>query len=469
MDKLTGKRLLILGLARQGMALAKFATAVNATVTISDLRPANQLQAEQDELAHLPIQFVLGEHPPHLLDHADVVALSGSVPLDAPFVQEAVRRGLPLTNDSFEFLQRAPGPTVGITGSAGKSTTTALLGQMGEKAGRTTWVGGNIGRPLITHLSEMQATDFVVQELSSFQLDLWTASPAITAVLNITPNHLDRHKSMENYTQAKANILRFQHSQNTAVLCADDPGAIALAPLVQGRLRTFSAQHPVTDGAFVRDGHIWLAAPGQTDTAVCPLSEIQLRGAHNILNVLAATTLADSAGLPVAAMRTAIQTFTGVEHRLEPVCTVNEVQYINDSIATAPERALAAIAAFEREPLILLAGGRDKNMVWENWASTVAQRVRHVILFGDLAPSLADHLRRAGRTAEVTQAPSLEDAVTLSAKLAQPGDVVLLSPGGTSFDAFQDFAERGRRFRALVHQLRPQDLAAQGVTHHANH
>jgi UDP-N-acetylmuramoylalanine--D-glutamate ligase len=259
---------------------------------------------------------------------------------------------------------------------------------------------------------------------------------------------------MKNYAQAKANIVRFQQARDTAVLCADDPGAMALASLVKGRLRTFSAQQVVQDGAFVQEKQIWLADGAGKHTAVCALSDIQLRGAHNVLNVLAATTLADSAGLPHTAVSAAIKAFTGVEHRLEPVCLVNEVQYINDSIATAPERALAALAAFEREPLILLAGGRDKNMVWNTWAATVAQRVKHVILFGDLAPLLADHLRRAGRTAEVTTALSLEDAVTISAKLAQPGDVVLLSPGGTSFDAFPDFAARGERFRQLAREMR---------------
>lgn len=453
MDPLTGKRLLILGLARQGLALAKFATAVSASVTISDLRPAALLQKELAELHGLPIQFVLGEHPPRLLDETDILALSGSVPLDAPFVQEAIRRGLPLTNDSFEFLQRAPCPTVGITGSAGKSTTTTLLGLMGEKAGRTTWVGGNIGRPLITHLAEIQATDFVVQELSSFQLDLWTVSPAICAVLNITPNHLDRHKSMANYRQAKANILRFQKRDHTAVLCADESGSITLAPLVKGRLRTFSAQQSVPDGAFVQDKQIWLADGQGGQTAICSLGDIQLRGAHNILNVLAATVLADSAGLPHTAVSAAIRTFTGIEHRLEVVAMVNGVSYINDSIATAPERALAALAAFEREPLILLAGGRDKNMVWDNWATTVAQRVKRVILFGELAPLLADYLHQAGHTAVVNQVTSLEEAVLLTAQLAQPGDVVLLSPGGTSFDAFPDFAARGEQFRQLVNAL----------------
>jgi UDP-N-acetylmuramoylalanine--D-glutamate ligase len=450
MDSLTGKRLLMLGLARQGLALAKFATAVSCTLTISDLRPAEQLQAEIDELAGLPIRYVLGEHPLSLLDEVDIIALSGSVPLTAPFIQEAQQRGIPLTNDSLEFVRRCPAPTIGITGSAGKSTTTTLLGEMGKASGRTTWVGGNLGWPLIHNLGEMQATDVVVQELSSFQLDLWTVSPQIAAVLNITPNHLDRHKTMENYSHAKANILRYQGKGDTAVLPADDPRAYALAPLVRGRLRLFSLHGVVADGAYVRDEQIWLADGDGGYTAVCPLQQIQLRGQHNLLNILAACTLADSAGLPISAMQTAIQTFRGVPHRLEIVSTINGVRYINDSIATAPERALAALAAFEGEPLILLAGGRDKNMVWETWAQTVAQQVQQIIIFGELAPQLATYLHQAGRTNNLHQTATLAEAVAISQELAQPGDIVLLSPGGTSFDAYADFAARGDEFRALV-------------------
>jgi UDP-N-acetylmuramoylalanine--D-glutamate ligase len=449
MDPLRGKRLLILGLARQGKALARFAAGVGAQVVVSDLRPAEQLPAEMAELADLEIEYVLGEHPMRLLENTDVVAISGSVPADAPFVTEARRRGLPITNDSQEFIRRSPTAVIGITGSAGKTTTTALTGVMGQVDGRRTWVGGNIGRPLLADLHKMAADDMVVQELSSFQLEIWQQSPPVAAVLNITPNHLDRHKTMRAYAEAKANILRYQSETAVAVLSADDPGSFSLHDRVRGRLRLFSAVQPVADGAFVYNGRIYLR-DGEREEVVCTLDDIQLRGDHNVRNVLAAITLADSVGIERKAMRRAIRTFHGVEHRLEQVAVSHGVTYINDSIATAPERALAALNAFE-EPLILLAGGRDKDMVWQEWAAQVASRVRHTILFGQLAPQLAELLMAV--SAPFTQVDNLAEAVEVARKTAVAGDVVLLSPGGTSYDAYQDFAERGEHFRELVGEL----------------
>ena len=449
MDDLSGKRLLILGLARQGKALARFAVEAGAQVTISDLRSPEKLAEILADLRDLDIAYVLGEHPMSLLDKTDVMAISGGVPADAPLVQAARARGVQITNDSQEFMKRAPTAVIGITGSAGKTTTTALTGIMGQVAGRRTWVGGNIGRPLIADLHKMQPDDMVVQELSSFQLEIWTQSPHVAAVLNITPNHLDRHKTMAAYADAKANILRYQSAADVAVLSNDDLGAMSLTDVVQGRLRTFSLRGVVEDGAFVRDGQIWLR--NGHETAVCPLTDIQLRGQHNVLNVLAAVTLADSVGIPADAMRQAIRTFRGVEHRLELVRVRHGVRYVNDSIATAPERALAALASFN-EPLILLAGGRDKDMQWDEWTRQVAQRVKHVVLFGALAEMLEKRLAQAGYES-MTRVEGLETAVSTAAAIAQPGDVVLLSPGGTSFDAFDDFAQRGERFRALVENL----------------
>ena len=439
--------LLILGLARQGKALAQFAVGERWRVTISDQRTTAQLTTDLAELADLPITYVLGGHPESMLDGVDVLALSGGVPADGPLAQAAVARGIRLTNDSLEFTRRCPAPTIGITGSAGKTTTTTLVGLMGQTAARRTWVGGNIGRPLISDLAEMTPSDVVVQELSSFQLELWDRSPEVAAVLNITPNHLDRHKTMATYSAAKANIVRHQTGAETAVLCADDTGAMALQGLVRGRLRLFSQHQPVADGAFIRDGQIWLADGRGSETAVCSTAEVRLRGAHNLLNILAACTLADSVGLPTAAMREVIRTFGGVEHRLELVATKNGVQYINDSIATAPERALAGIAAVH-EPIILLAGGKDKDMVWEEWAQVVRQRVKYVVLFGALADLLAEKL--GDDFTAVGRAANLAEAVQIATAHATPGDVVLLSPGGTSYDAFRDFAERGELFRQLV-------------------
>lgn len=453
MDALTGKKLLILGLARQGKALARFACGVGAQVVISDLRSAEQLADECAELQDLPIEYVLGSHPLALLDGTDVVALSGSVPADAPLVQAARERGIAITNDSQEFIRRSPTPTIGITGSAGKTTTTSLTGKMCAASGITTWVGGNIGQPLITHVGQIKAGDWVVQELSSFQLEIWTQSPPIAAVLNITPNHLDRHQTMAGYTEAKSSIVRYQTAADSAILCADDAGSMALQPLINGRLRTFSMVRPINDGAFLRDEQIWLRDQTGQETAVCPLEAIQLRGRHNIMNVLAACTIADTAAVPIEAMRTAIAEFKGVEHRLEVVRTINGVQYINDSIATAPERALAALAAFD-EPLVLLAGGRDKKMNWDVWAETVMNRTKAVVLFGDLAELLEEKLADVEHgQAAVRRVTTLAQAVKTAAQIATQGDIVLLSPGGTSYDAFKDFVERGELFRELVRNL----------------
>lgn len=447
MDALTGKRLLILGFARQGKALARFAVGVGAEVTISDLRSPEILQSDLEEMSDLQISYVLGEHPMSLLKTTDIVAISGGVPADAPLVQAARHEGLPITNDSQEFMRRTPTAVIGITGSAGKTTTTALTGVMSQSAGRRTWVGGNIGKPLIAELDKMEADDVVVQELSSFQLEIWEQSPHIAAVLNITPNHLDRHKTMNAYTNAKANLLRYQGQDDVAVLCLDDPGSLALRPLVNGRLRLFSLEQPVKDGAFLHQDKIWLR--NGHETAVCKVEEIQLRGRHNLMNICAAITLADTAGIPVEAMAHAIRTFTGVEHRLELVREHQGVRYINDSIATAPERALAALASFD-EPIILLAGGKDKAMEWEVWADEVSAQVKQVILFGELAELLETKLADFEAT---TRVATMAEAVALAAQTAVAGDIVLLSPGGTSFDAFKDFAERGEKYRELVNDL----------------
>jgi UDP-N-acetylmuramoylalanine--D-glutamate ligase len=234
---------------------------------------------------------------------------------------------------------------------------------------------------------------------------------------------------------------------------------MSLEPVVNGRLRLFSAQKAVADGAFVRNEQIWLRDDKGSEELICPVQDIQLRGAHNVLNVLAAVTLADSVGIPIAAMQKAICAFTGIEHRLELVRTLDGVQYVNDSIATAPERALAALAAFD-EPLILLAGGRDKDMEWQAWTEQVLKRVKHVVLFGELADMLEEKLTQQPclpgldtYLTQMTHVETLAEAVHVAKETAVTGDVVLLSPGGTSYDAFKDFAERGELFRELVNSL----------------
>ena len=450
MNTLHGRRLVILGFARQGKALAKFAAAQGAEVIVSDLRSAEKLQRELAELKHFNIDYVLGEHPTSLLDRTDFLAISGGVPADAPFVQAARARGITITNDSQEFLRLCPAPVVGITGSAGKSTTTSLLGEMCRATGTATYVGGNLGFPLIEQLGEISADDHVIQELSSFQLEIWTNSPPIAAILNITPNHLDRHKTMEVYANAKANIMRFQTAADTAILPADGLDQIkTLVPdlaTFPARVRHFSLSRDLSDGAFVQDTAIFLR-DGTTEVEVCRLDDIQLLGRHNILNVLAAIVLADSRGVSAEAMRTAIRSFRGIAHRLEWVATVDDVRYINDSIATAPERAIAAIHAFA-DPLIMLIGGRDKALDWDKLVQLVEARCKAVILFGELAEMVKAKIDR--RKTHVVQVATLDEAVAAARALAASGDTVLLSPGGTSFDAYHNFALRGVHFKEIV-------------------
>jgi UDP-N-acetylmuramoylalanine--D-glutamate ligase len=473
---LAGRRVVILGLARQGMALAHFLVQAGAEVTVSDLRGEAALADRLAELAGLPICYVLGKHPLSLLSRADLLCLSGGVPVDIPIVLEAQRRSIPLSNDAQLFLERCPAPVIGITGSAGKTTTTALVGEMCRAAGLRTWVGGNIGNPLIVDLNRIEPGDWVVMELSSFQLEVMTVSPRVAAVLNITPNHLDRHKTMEAYIAAKRNIVAHQQPADFALLGYDDANARSLALETAARLLWFSDGVEVDAGAFKANGGLTLRVgtilnlclpepvgrvAGNVDRMICQASEVRLRGRHNLLNVLAACVLAGVAGVPVEAMQQVATTFTGVEHRLELVRELNGVSWYDDSIATAPERSLAALRSFE-EPVLLLAGGRDKKLPWDEFADETVQRVRHLVTFGEAGPMIARVVEKrlssgteeqGSRLEGITQVGTLEEAVEAAARLARPDEVVLLSPGGTSFDAFRDFAERGDRFKELVRGL----------------
>ncbi|MGD1992242.1 MAG: UDP-N-acetylmuramoyl-L-alanine--D-glutamate ligase [Anaerolineae bacterium] len=456
MTDLSGRRVVILGLARQGTALARFLSQAGARVTVSDLRKEAELADRIAELADLPVEFVLGKHPKRLLDGADLLCLSGGVPVDAPIVAAAQKRGIPLSNDAQLFLERCPAPVIGITGSAGKTTTTALVGEMCEAAGLTTWVGGNIGNPLISDLDRIGPRDLVVMELSSFQLEIMTVSPHIAAVLNITPNHLDRHQTMENYIAAKQNIVAYQEAGDYAVLGYDDANARALALETEAQLVFFSGGAEVDAGAYKTNGELVLRI-GDEDEVICYAQDVRLRGRHNLLNVLAACAICGVAGVPLPAMQRTIRTFSGVEHRLELVREVRGVRYYDDSIATAPERVVAALRSFD-EPIVLLAGGRDKDLPWDAFAAEAVARVRRMITFGEAGDMIARRVTSQkregqGRLESITRVETLEEAVAAAARESRPGDVVLLSPGGTSFDAFTDFAQRGDRFKELVHQL----------------
>jgi len=451
--ELVDRHVVVLGLARQGIALARFLAEQGARVTVSDVKTEAQLADAVKSLEGLNIRYALGVHPFELLDGGDLLCLSGGVPVDLPIVLEAQRRGIPLSNDAQVFLERCPAPVIGITGSAGKTTTTTLTGEMLRAAGFRTWVGGNIGNPLISDLAQMAPGDRVVMELSSFQLEVMTSSPHIAAVLNITPNHLDRHPSLAAYIAAKKRILDFQHFDDMAVLGYDDPEARQLAGDARGYVRFFSRQAQVGRGAFVREGELVLVQ--DAEQVVCGVRDVKLRGPHNVWNALAACVLAGAAGAPVEAMAQVATSFAGVPHRLQQVRELRGVRYYNDSIATAPERLIADLKSFD-EPVVLLCGGRDKHLPWEEAAQLIGERVTHLVLFGEMAGLVKAQIstvKAQTSNLKMHEAGTLENAVKIAAQVARAGDVVLLSPGGTSFDAFKDFAERGDRFAQYVGAL----------------
>jgi UDP-N-acetylmuramoylalanine--D-glutamate ligase len=452
-----GKRVLILGAARQGLALARWLSIHGAQVTLSDMHGEEDLRLAKQSLAEFGIQWALGGHPLELLDSTDVLCPSGGVPLTLPIVAEAISRGIPLSNDSQIFMEAVPCKTIGVTGSAGKTTTTKLVGNMAKTAfSEKVYVGGNIGDPLINYVDGMKVDDIAILELSSFQLEQMTLSPNVAAILNVTPNHLDRHGTMEAYTAAKARILEFQSREDVAILGRDDKGVWSLRNKVQGRLFTFSMDEleEGLDGAYQHDGLLNL----RDGNAYLPLllrEKIQLRGDHNVQNVLAAFAIGHAAGFPLDAMLEAVEEFRGVPHRLEFVREWNGVRWYNDSIATAPERSMAAIRSFD-EPVILLLGGRDKDLPWEDLIALANGRVDHLVLFGEAAEKIQKTVAGFGSGVtrfSVTHAAGLQEAVHKAAEIAEPGDIVLLSPGGTSFDEFKDFAERGERFTTWVQEL----------------
>ena len=451
------KRVVVIGAARQGTALSRYLAQHGAQVVLNDARTAEQLAEVRQELADLPIEWVLGEHPLSLLDGADLVCPSGGVPLTIPLVEEARKRGIPLSNDSQIFLDAAPCQVIGITGSAGKTTTTTLVGRMAEEAARfdirrKAFIGGNIGSPLIAQVNEMQHDDVAVMELSSFQLDLMTTSPQVAGLLNLSPNHLDRHGSMENYAAAKRNIFAHQHKMDTTVLGFENEAAWAFAKDVPGILFAFGREIPDDyHGAFVRDGWVWIRLD-RYEFKFLRLTDIDLRGDHNLLNVLAASALAAAAGFPTDVIRAGVVDFHGVEHRLEYVGAWGGAEWYNDSKATSPAMSVTAIQSFE-EPLVVLAGGRDKKLPWDAFAETVQNRVDHLVLFGEAAPVIEAALQPDGRNYTLDVCNTLAQAVEAAAQQAGPGDVVLLAPGGTSFDEFSDYEARGRQFKDLFRAL----------------
>ncbi|HEV8307006.1 MAG TPA: UDP-N-acetylmuramoyl-L-alanine--D-glutamate ligase [Methylomirabilota bacterium] len=447
---LAGRRVTVVGLARSGVAASRLLLACGAEVTATDAQAASALSPVAQALAAEGVSLYAGGHPPAAFRDVELVVVSPGVPADQPELADCRRRGVPVIGE-IELAYRAmTADVIAVTGTNGKTTTTALVGALLQASGRPVLVGGNIGRPLAAEALAFPADGLVVAEVSSFQLETTDAfRPRVAALLNLTPDHLDRHRTLAAYAEAKARIFLRQTADDWAVVNADDPGAAALATRPRGRVLWFSRRAPVDAGAYVDGGWVTLRL-GTQAAAVCPLEEIFLRGDHNLENVLAATVCAAWAGVPPERLRAAIKAFRGVAHRLEWIRELRGVAFYNDSKGTNVDATLKALASFG-EPVVLIAGGRDKGQDFTPLAAA-AGRVKAAVLIGEgrvtLGPALA-------AVTAVHAADSMGGAVRQAFALAAPGDVVLLSPACASFDMFRDYEHRGEVFREEVWRLDP--------------
>ncbi len=450
-----GKNVTVVGLGIEGVDFVRYLARRGANVTISDSKPPDKLADRLQDVEGLPVSLSLGRNDNAAVTNAEAVFVSQSVPLDLPAIRQAHERGIPLHSMVGLFLELAPGPVVGITGSSGKTTTTALVAEMLRADERPVFVGGNIGVGLLEHLPSLRPYTWSVLEVSHTQLQLVDRSPHIAAVLNITPNHLDRF-SWDDYCRLKSNLIRYQAPEDIAILGYDDPETRALGSMVKGRLLWFTMGAKLRgEGVFVRNGIATARMDGREEP-LFPLASVALRGRHNQENAVAAAAIAVACGVSPDAIAVAVAAFRGVPHRLEYVGEVAGAKYYNDSIATTPERTLAGLRSFE-EPIVLLLGGRDKQLPLDDMAREALQRCRGIVLFGESAELLQKALNRLPnkRNVPIARVETLAEAVSSARQMAQPGDVVLLSPACTSYDGYENFEQRGEHFRELVQEVRP--------------
>ena len=441
---LKGRRALVLGYGRSGRASAAFLTGRRASVRVLDRADTPALR---EALQKSGLPYRLGPEREEDLDDADMVVVSPGVPWDLPLLLAARRRGLEITSEIDLFFRLTPGKIAGITGTNGKTTTTALTAEVLRHGGLRVLRGGNIGEPVLDRVEEIDAGTWAVLELSSFQLES-IARPCldIASVLNITPDHLDRHHTFERYVDVKARAVEGLPAGGHAALNADDPVSIGLRSRTRARVIPFSTRSADAHGLGVEAG--WIVLPG--GTRVMPAADVPLPGEHNLSNVLAALAAGWAAGVSAERMAAAVRAFPGVEHRLELVGSFDGVRWYNDSKATNPDSTFKALAAFD-EPIVLIAGGRNKGIDLQPLATAIASRVTALVAMGETGEELASRVRAAG-LANVSRASDLKDAVRQARNQARSGSVVLLSPAFSSFDMFRDYEDRGRQFRSTVLQ-----------------
>ena len=449
--ELRSKRVLVIGLARTGVATALFCAARGARVTATDTRGENELGASIALLRTAGVSLELGGYRQDALLNADLIIPSPGVPADAPILQSARAKGIAIWSEIELAGRFLKGRLIGITGSNGKTTTTSLVEHILRNAGFSTMLAGNIGTPLISRVEQSSDASIAVVELSSYQLELIeTFRPDISVFLNLTPDHLDRHHTLESYGAAKARIFENQTDSDCAVLNADDPGATQYAP-ARPQVFWFSRKQRVAQGAFVQGSEILFRRDGKEE-ALLKLADIPLPGAHNVENVLAAVAATRLAGAEPAAIAKGVRSFAGVEHRLEFVAEIAGVRYYNDSKATNVDATLKALDAFPGRILIIL-GGKDKGSDYTLLRGPLREKAILALLIGAASEKIEKQI--AGSVA-IERAATIERAVETAAHAARPGDIVLLAPACASFDQFENYEHRGRVFKELVHQLERQ-------------
>ena len=451
--ELNGKRVLVVGLGKSGVASALFMKAHGARVTVSDTKSGDELRNEIPVLLDNGITVETGGHGDRTFRGQDLIVVSPGVPVDAPPLVQARSLGETVIGEVELAAQFLPGPIVAITGSNGKTTTTTLTGEILTAAGFPALVGGNIGTPAISLAERAKPGTLIVLEISSFQLEtIQSFRPKVAVVLNVTPDHLDRHHTFEIYAEAKARIFENQQPEDRAVLNADDPTCVAMAKKTRSQVFWFSRQKEVERGAWVRAGNIvFRDASGQRE--ILQVSEIPLKGAHNLENVLAAVSAGVLMGCAPEKIRSAVHDFKAVEHRLEFVASIRGVDYYNDSKATNVDATIKALESFPAN-IHLILGGKDKGSDYAVLNDLLRKRVKRVYTIGAAAAKIESQIQGP----EVVQAETLENAVRKASTLAEPGDVVLLAPACASFDQFKSYEHRGRIFKDLVRGLASQTV-----------
>lgn len=447
-----GKKILVLGAGISGISVACVLQNRGAQVTLSDSKSAESLKNKDFSAIHeCGVLLALGHQGEDLLQDIDWVVVSPGISIDIPLIKIAKTKNIKVMSEIEVAYQLCAAPILAITGTNGKTTTTTLIGEMVKTTDRNVVVGGNIGLALSQEVAEVGDNGIVVAEISSFQLEgSINFRPRVAAILNITPDHLDRHHSLENYIAMKERIFANQTKDDYIVLNYDDPTVREMANKVPSKVFFFSRQVELTSGIFVKDGMIILKWQGKT-YIVCPVSKIQIKGGHNIENALAACGVAFFAGVTLIDMVQTLFNFTGVEHRIEKVTTIDGVTYYNDSKATNPESSIKALEAFD-QPIILIAGGRDKNTDLTDFMTLIKEKVTHLILLGEAKTRFEKAAMEHG-VSHIHIVDSLSEAVKLANQVAKDSQVVLLSPACASYDMFTSYEERGTIFKQLVYEL----------------